>query len=52
MGVDAQMFKNPEVKTEVAVAALIILVISGCIAGILPANRALKVKPVEALRYE
>lgn len=52
VGMEAEMFKNPEIKMSVAITALLVLVVSGCIAGILPANRALKVKPVEALRYE
>ena len=48
----AQNFKDPEVKLSVAIAAFIILIICGSLAGLLPANRALRVKPVEALRYE
>jgi len=52
MGMDSEMFRDPEIKMSVAVTALVILIISGCIAGILPANRALRIKPVEALRYE
>ena len=51
-GFEGQMFKNPEVEVPVAVTALFILILSGCMAGFLPANRALRVKPVEALRYE
>lgn len=52
MGMDSQMFKDPEIKISIALTALGILVVSGCLAGILPANRALRIKPVEALRYE
>jgi putative ABC transport system permease protein len=50
--VSSEMFRQPEVEISVAVIALIILVISGCLAGILPANRAIRVKPVDALRAE
>lgn len=49
---DSQMFKDPEVQFPVAVSALIVLVFFGCLSGFLPANRALRIKPVEALRYE
>lgn len=51
-GMESEMFKGPEVEVPVAVTALVILVICGCLAGFLPANRALRIKPVEALRYE
>lgn len=46
------MFKNPEVDFNVAVIALAILVISGVLAGIIPAKRAVSIKPIEALRDE
>ncbi len=46
------MFAHPEVKFNVAMSALGILVISGAVAGLIPAYRAIKVKPIEALRYE
>ncbi|MCB9263099.1 MAG: ABC transporter permease [Flavobacteriales bacterium] len=51
-GASGQMFKNPEVPFYVAVTALFVLIFSGAIAGLLPASKALKIKPVEALRYE
>jgi putative ABC transport system permease protein len=47
-----EMFKNPEVDIKVAVTALIVLIISGIIAGLIPARKAVSMKPVEALRYE
>ncbi|MDR1171970.1 MAG: ABC transporter permease [Bacteroidales bacterium] len=46
------MFAHPEVHFGTAMYALGILVISGAIAGSIPAYRAIKVKPIEALRYE
>ncbi len=49
---DGGNFQNPEVQISVAITALVILVLAGCFAGFLPANRALRIKPVEALRYE
>ena len=51
-GGNDEMFKNPEVDIQVAVTALIILIISGIIAGLIPARKAVSMKPVDALRYE
>jgi putative ABC transport system permease protein len=46
------MFTRPEVDFKVAVIALTILIVSGALAGWVPARRAIKVKPIDALRYE
>ncbi|RZT97313.1 putative ABC transport system permease protein [Ancylomarina subtilis] len=46
------MIMNPYVDIKVAFVALGVLVVFGCIAGLLPAQRAMKIKPVDALRYE
>ena len=46
------MFSNPEVSLDIVLWALLILIISGAFAGLMPARRALQVKPVEALRAE
>ncbi len=51
-GADVQMFKNPGVDLSHAVLALSILVVSGTLAGIIPAQRAVMVSPVDALRAE
>ncbi len=45
-------FANPTVSMQVVFTALIILVGSGLLAGLIPANRATKMKPVDALRIE
>ena len=50
--VQHDFFTNPEINLEVALLTLLILVISGALAGFFPARRAAKVKPIEALRYE
>lgn len=47
-----QMFLNPNVDFNVAVTALLILVVSGIVAGFIPARRAVSIKPIDALRYE
>ncbi len=46
------MFLNPSVNLGVVTIALAILVISGIFAGLIPAQNAIKIKPVEALRTE
>ena len=46
------MFANPSVDLRVVFVALIILVGSGLLAGFIPAQTAINVKPVDALRTE
>lgn len=46
------MFLNPTIDFQVAMTALLILVISGIIAGLIPARKAVSMKPIDALRYE
>lgn len=51
-GSEAGFFKNPEIDFSIAISALVILIVSGVIAGMIPARRALSIKPIEALRTE
>lgn len=44
------MFANPSVNLRVIVSALVILLVSGLLAGLIPAQTAIKLKPVDALR--
>lgn len=44
------MFVDPTVGLDVAVKATLLLIIAGTIAGLVPAWKASKVKPIEALR--
>lgn len=46
------MFSNPSVDLSVALKALTVLVISGALAGFIPARRAVAISPVDALRSE
>ncbi len=46
------MFMNPSVNLGVVSAALFILIISGLLAGFIPAQSAIKVRPIDALRTE
>jgi len=45
-------FRDPQISFIVAMAALLILLIIGTLAGFIPANRAMKIKPIEAIREE
>ncbi|MEI7661558.1 MAG: ABC transporter permease, partial [Bacteroidota bacterium] len=51
-GANTEMFVHPGIDFSVAVTALTILVFSGAIAGLIPASRAISIKPIDALRYE
>ena len=52
MDTSEMMFANPSVDLRVVFTALSILIISGLLAGLIPAQNAIKVKPVDALRTE
>ncbi|MCD7978842.1 MAG: ABC transporter permease [Tannerellaceae bacterium] len=45
-------FEHPEVSIQTAVAATIVLLISGLFAGLIPAWRALQIKAIDAIREE
>lgn len=45
-------FSNPSVNISVILIALGILLVSGVLAGLIPATRATQMKPVDALRIE
>ncbi|MGV6828258.1 MAG: ABC transporter permease [Flavobacteriales bacterium] len=45
-------FANPSVNISIVIIALLILIIFGVLAGLIPAIRATKMKPVDALRTE
>ncbi len=49
---EAGYFRNPGVNLPTILGALVILVIAGIVAGIIPSRKAVQVKPVEALHYE
>jgi putative ABC transport system permease protein len=52
LSVRAELFKNPAIDITVALYALLALILSGAMAGMIPALRAVRIRPVEALRYE
>lgn len=49
---ESEMFKRPQVDFQIAITALAILIISGIFAGLFPARRAVRIKPIDALRDE
>lgn len=51
-GGDEMFFRRPEISFQMAVAALTVLVFSGIFAGMIPARRAVRIKPIDAIREE
>ncbi len=45
-------FTNPEININTAIAATIILLFSGLLAGLIPAWRAMQIKAIDAIREE
>jgi putative ABC transport system permease protein len=51
-GAEVGWFSRPEIDLGVGVSSLIVLVVAGTLAGLVPAVKAAAVSPVEALRSE
>lgn len=49
---EEMFFRNPEVNLTMALSALAVLVVAGIIAGLIPARRAVSIKPIDAIRDE
>jgi len=49
---DGTFFQNPEVSINTAIAATVVLLFSGLIAGLIPAWRAMQIKAIDAIREE
>lgn len=49
---DVYMFLNPIVDINTCMAATVLMVVAGTLAGLVPARKAARVKPIEALRAE
>jgi len=49
-GNSSDMFQNPGVDFQIAIIALIVLIVSGILSGMIPAHRAVSIKPVDAIR--
>jgi putative ABC transport system permease protein len=52
LGDEVPMFRDPTIDISAAMYSLLWLVISGAFAGLIPAMRAVRIQPVEALRSE
>jgi len=50
--VDNDFIKSPQVDFNTALTTVIILIVSGAVAGYIPARRAAHIKPIDALRDE
>jgi putative ABC transport system permease protein len=50
--IESEFFTQPSVDLRIAIYALILLVLSGALAGFIPARKAAAIKPIEALRDE
>jgi putative ABC transport system permease protein len=49
---DLPYFQQPEIDMSVALSALLVLVLAGVLAGFMPALRAARIMPIEAMRAE
>ncbi len=48
-GMQMDFFYNPEISWQMAVTSLVLLIIAGAIGGLIPAFKAAKISPVEAM---
>lgn len=51
-GANLPFFQNPEVNFQVAFTAIVLLVIVGALAGLVPAMKAARIMPIEAMRAD
>ncbi len=51
-GANLPFFQNPEVNFQAAVTAVVLLVVVGALAGLVPALKAARIMPIEAMRAE
>jgi putative ABC transport system permease protein len=51
-GISSDFFTNPSADFSIAISATILLIVAGAFAGFVPARRAARIKPIDALRDE
>ena len=49
---EATIFANPTVGLDVCIEATLVMIAAGTIAGLIPARKAARIRPIEALRAE
>ena len=49
---EAKMFSDPTVDIGIAIQATVTLIVAGTLAGLFPARKATKIRPIEALRAD
>jgi putative ABC transport system permease protein len=52
MNIELPFFRQPEIDMSVAVSSLLLLISAGVIAGLMPALRAARITPTEAMKAE
>ncbi len=52
MKIELPFFRQPEIDMGVAVSALLLLIFAGVVAGLMPALRAARITPIEAMKAE
>lgn len=52
VGAQLPYFNNPEINFQVAITATVLLIVVGALAGLMPALRAAKIMPIEAMRAD
>jgi putative ABC transport system permease protein len=52
LGMNGDFFKDPEIDLGIALSAVLLIIISGAIAGLIPALNAARVEPITALRED
>jgi len=52
MHIELPYFQQPEVDLGIAISALLLLIIAGVFAGLIPALRAARIMPIEAMKSE
>jgi putative ABC transport system permease protein len=51
-GAELPYFQNPEVDLQVAITSILLLITVGALAGLVPALKAARIMPIEAMRAE
>ena len=52
VGDNMSLISRPEINLQAAAIALLVIIMGGVLAGILPARKAALISPMEAIRYK